>query len=209
MPQQALLHWDAENLWQQLEPELPGLSVEVVHSTLSTNSALLERARAVPDPNAGDSGATIRRSVESGAFGRRAIDLQPCLLVAEHQSAGRGRVGRAWQSRIGASLTFSLGLSLASRDWSGLSLAVGFLLAALSSLKLTSAITEHGLKPTESGTVVIQPGDTVHNLPKPGGEVVGPGVQVGTVYRLPDGRLVYVTPGKDGSGTSGDPGAAP
>ena len=71
----------------------------------------------------------VRRSVESGAFGRRAIDLQPCLLVAEHQSGGRGRQGRAWQSAAGASLTFSLGLPLAAADWSGLSLAVGVALA--------------------------------------------------------------------------------
>ncbi|RYY85770.1 MAG: biotin--[acetyl-CoA-carboxylase] ligase, partial [Comamonadaceae bacterium] len=39
--------------------------------------------------------------------------------------AGRGRLGRAWQSQPGASLTFSLGLMLAPADWSGLSLAVG------------------------------------------------------------------------------------
>ena len=43
------LQWGAEALWQQLMPLLPGLSVEVVHSTRSTNTTLLERARAVPD----------------------------------------------------------------------------------------------------------------------------------------------------------------
>ena len=71
----------------------------------------------------------MHRSVESAAFGRRAIDLQPCLLVAEQQSAGRGRMGRVWQSAQGASLTFSLGMPLAASDWSGLSLAVGVALA--------------------------------------------------------------------------------
>ncbi|MGZ5848695.1 MAG: biotin--[acetyl-CoA-carboxylase] ligase, partial [Ramlibacter sp.] len=55
----------------------------------------------------------------------RAGRLEPTLLVAERQSAGRGRLGRAWQGEPGASLTFSLGLVLAPRDWSGLSLAVG------------------------------------------------------------------------------------
>ena len=39
------LHWGAETLWQQLEPLLPGLSVEVVARTNSTNTQLLERAR--------------------------------------------------------------------------------------------------------------------------------------------------------------------
>jgi BirA family transcriptional regulator, biotin operon repressor / biotin---[acetyl-CoA-carboxylase] ligase len=123
------LQWGAEALWQQLEPLLPGLSVEIVHTTRSTNTALLERARAVPDTGPGSLDAVVRASVESGAFGRRRIDLQPCLLVAEHQTAGRGRQGRAWHSSPGASLTFSLALPLAVEDWSGLSLAVGVALA--------------------------------------------------------------------------------
>jgi len=67
----------------------------------------------------------VRRSVESAAFGRRAVDVAPCLLIAEHQSAGRGRQGRSWHSVAGASLTFSLGVPLTVADWSGLSLAVG------------------------------------------------------------------------------------
>lgn len=119
------LAWGAEALYQQLAPLLPGLSVEVLHSTTSTNSALLERARVLPENRRDGGDVVVRRSVESGAFGRRAADLQPCLLVAEHQSAGRGRQGRTWKSVPGASLTFSLGLPLALADWSGLSLAVG------------------------------------------------------------------------------------
>ncbi|MDE2298160.1 MAG: biotin--[acetyl-CoA-carboxylase] ligase [Burkholderiales bacterium] len=119
------LQWGAQALWQQLEPLLPGLSVEVVRRAESTNSALLERARALPDAPRDSADVRVRRSVESAAFGRRAVDLQPCLLVAEHQSGGRGRQGRLWQSAPGASLTFSLGLPLALADWSGLSLAVG------------------------------------------------------------------------------------
>ena len=93
----------AEALWQQLEPLLQGLSVEVLASCPSTNTTLLERARAG--------------------------DLAPCLLVAEAQTQGRGRLGRAWVSAPGASLTFSLALPLAPRDWSGLSLAVGVAVA--------------------------------------------------------------------------------
>ncbi len=123
------LQWGAEALWQQLEPLLPGLSVEVVHSTISTNTALLDRARVVQESELEAGNVQVRRSVESGAFGRRAVDVQPCLLVAEHQSGGRGRQGRAWHSAPGASLTFSLSLPLASSDWSGLSLAVGVALS--------------------------------------------------------------------------------
>ena len=49
----------------------------------------------------------------------------PLLVSASRQTAGRGRLGRAWQSDD-ASLTFSLALPLpAELDLSGLSLAVG------------------------------------------------------------------------------------
>jgi BirA family transcriptional regulator, biotin operon repressor / biotin---[acetyl-CoA-carboxylase] ligase len=125
MPEPATLSWGAEALWQRLVPVLPGLSVEIVPRLMSTNTTLLERARAVPDSRSGALDAEVRRSVESGAFGRRAVDLQPCLLVAEQQSAGRGRQGRPWHSAPGASLTFSLGLPMRRADLSGLSLAVG------------------------------------------------------------------------------------
>jgi BirA family biotin operon repressor/biotin-[acetyl-CoA-carboxylase] ligase len=49
--------------------------------------------------------------------------------VAQEQTQGRGRQGRAWHAQPGSSLTFSLGLRLAPQDWSGLSLAVGVALA--------------------------------------------------------------------------------
>ncbi|MDB5819510.1 MAG: hypothetical protein JWQ11_3150 [Rhizobacter sp.] len=118
------MQWPVEDLWQQLEPLLPGLSVEVLPSCPSTNSALLERARTGP--------------------GRRSADALPCLLVAEDQTVGRGRMGRPWKSRPGASLTFSLSVPVAAADWSGLSLAVGVVLAeALQSLMVSSERRMH------------------------------------------------------------------
>jgi BirA family biotin operon repressor/biotin-[acetyl-CoA-carboxylase] ligase len=119
------MHWGAETLWEQLVPLLPDLSVEVVRSVPSTNTALLARARVSPVVEVTDGDVQLRRSIESGAFGRRAVDVAPCLLIAENQTAGRGRQGRSWQSAAGASLTFSLGVPLTVADWSGLSLAVG------------------------------------------------------------------------------------
>ena len=56
-------------------------------------------------------------------------DNRTCLLLADEQTAGRGRLGRQWQGQPGDALTFSLGLSLSPTDWSGLSLAVGCCLA--------------------------------------------------------------------------------
>ncbi len=136
------LAWRAEPLWQQLEPYLPGLSVEVLARAESTNTLLLDRARLdsgrldAPVTTPGTLEAMRSRGREGGdvdsdsaPFGRRAGDTHPALLVAEHQTLGRGRQGRTWVAQPGASLTFSLGLPLAPRDWSGLSLAVGVTLA--------------------------------------------------------------------------------
>ena len=92
-----------EAVWQAVVPDLPGFTVEVLPSIDSTNTELMRRARA-------------------GA-------MEPVLLAAEEQTAGRGRLGKAWHSRAGQSLTFSLALPLAPADWSGLSLAVGVSLA--------------------------------------------------------------------------------
>jgi BirA family biotin operon repressor/biotin-[acetyl-CoA-carboxylase] ligase len=97
------MNWKAEAIWEAVAPLLPGFTAEVLPEIDSTNSELMRRARAG--------------------------QAEPVLLVAEHQSAGRGRLGRGWHSAPGDSLTFSLALPLAPADWSGLSLAVGASLA--------------------------------------------------------------------------------
>ena len=111
------MNWQVDALWQSLSPLLPGIGIEVLARTESTNTVLLDRVR-------GDHARSTQAS-----YGRRAYDLQPCLLVAEHQTQGRGRMGRSWQSGPNGSLTFSLGLPLELADWSGLSLAVGAAIA--------------------------------------------------------------------------------
>src|SRR5215468_7869290 len=73
----------------------------------------------------------------------------------------------------------------------GIVLSVAFLLAALSSLHLSGAITKSGLKST-SKEITLKPGQKVAPLPTPGPNAIGRGVPAGTVYRLDDGRLVYV-----------------
>jgi hypothetical protein len=74
----------------------------------------------------------------------------------------------------------------------GIVLAVAFLLAALSSLHLSGTITRNGLRAAPTTTVVVTPGQRVAPLPTPGGRTIGRGTQVGIVYRLADGRLVFV-----------------
>jgi BirA family biotin operon repressor/biotin-[acetyl-CoA-carboxylase] ligase len=98
---------DNPTRWQALQPLLapldPQALVEHVSDIDSTNTELMRRARAG--------------------------DTRTCLLLADTQSAGRGRLGRQWHSRPGDALTMSLGLRLAPQSWSGLSLAVGCSLA--------------------------------------------------------------------------------
>ncbi len=98
--------WPAEAIWEAVSPNLSGFTVEILPELDSTNTELMRRARA---------GQT-----------------EPSLLVAERQTAGRGRLGRVWldgdgagAEAVGSSLKFSLGLPLQRQDWSGLSLAVG------------------------------------------------------------------------------------
>jgi BirA family transcriptional regulator, biotin operon repressor / biotin---[acetyl-CoA-carboxylase] ligase len=137
------LHWQTQALWHGLEPLLPGLSIDVVARCASTNSELLERARIAPQAVAGRPGDAAHLEP---CVGRRQADLQPCLLVAEQQTAGRGRLGRSWRSARGASLTFSLALLLTPRDWSGLSLAVGVALAQALQPRAGDAPWRLGLK---------------------------------------------------------------
>lgn len=95
--------WPLEALWQAIEPTLPGFTCEMLPTVDSTNSELMRRFK---------KGQT-----------------EPVLLVAEQQTAGRGRLGRQWHSVRGDSLTFSIGMMLSPAAWSGLSLAVGVSLA--------------------------------------------------------------------------------
>jgi BirA family biotin operon repressor/biotin-[acetyl-CoA-carboxylase] ligase len=97
------LPWDTAGLQQALQASLAGLQVQALARIGSTNTHVLDLLRRGAAP--------------------------ALLVVAESQTQGRGRNGRAWQSQPGASLTFSLGLPLAPVDWSGLSLAVGTALA--------------------------------------------------------------------------------
>jgi len=109
--------WDLASQEQRLQAVEPGLRLEVVARIGSTNSALLERA------------ASQRAGADGGFCGRANPSWQTCLLLAHEQTHGRGRQGRAWHACPGASLTFSLALTMAPREWSGLSLAVGLALA--------------------------------------------------------------------------------
>lgn len=174
-----VLSWPVSALADALAPWLPGSLVEVTAEIDSSNSELMRRAR-------------------TGA-------LAPTLLVAEAQSAGRGRLGRQWQSAAepGAALSFSLGLPLAPRggDWSGLSLAVGLALAeALHPeirLKWPNDLWWQGRK--LAGILVETAGTGEPGAPRC--VVVGVGVNIapllGTGFSTPPAWLQALLPGID------------
>ncbi len=79
----------------------------------------------------------------------------------------------------------------------GIVLSVAFLLAALSSLDLTSALTgkaESEQRRTRAADAVVKQRDQqVKRVEiKPGEKVVGRGKPIGTVYQLADGRTIIV-----------------
>ena len=80
------VRWYPEDLWQHTAPVLPGFTVEVLPRIDSTNTELMRRARA---------GQT-----------------EPILLIAEDQTAGKGRQGRPWSNAPG-----SVGVS--AEGWEG------------------------------------------------------------------------------------------
>ena len=82
----------------------------------------------------------------------------------------------------------------------GIVLSVAFLLAALSSLKLDDILTNEKvevIRNTSKGQQIItRQGQKVTRIQlQPGQRVVGRGDRIGSVYRLNDGRVVYVEDG--------------
>lgn len=92
---------DVGRLQEAVRHRLPDMSVEVVPEAPSTNVLVVERGRA----------------------GAR----EGLVVVAEHQTAGRGRLDRTWETPARSGLTFSLLLRprAPARSWPWLPLLVG------------------------------------------------------------------------------------
>jgi BirA family biotin operon repressor/biotin-[acetyl-CoA-carboxylase] ligase len=106
------LSLDSDQILLHCTAQAQAVVIDVVQQTGSTNSDLLDRLARL-------TGAVV--------------------LVAEHQTAGRGRAGRSWLSGAGASLTFSVAwpFSRSPQALLGLPLAVGVALAeALTELQV-------------------------------------------------------------------------
>jgi BirA family biotin operon repressor/biotin-[acetyl-CoA-carboxylase] ligase len=93
---------DLRRLETALPDRLPGMTIEVVDEAPSTNALVGERAR---------------DGVDEGL-----------VVVAEHQTAGRGRLDRVWEAPARSALTFSVLLrpTAPTRSWPWLPLLVGY-----------------------------------------------------------------------------------
>jgi hypothetical protein len=78
----------------------------------------------------------------------------------------------------------------------GIVLALAFLIATLSSLKLDDLLTREDVTVVRNTggerTVIVKDGQRVRTLRLEGRKVVGEGRRIGSVYRLADGRTVWV-----------------
>lgn len=125
-------------------------------------------------------------STNSLLLERAATAAQGTVLVAEHQTAGRGRLGRVWQSSLGGGLTFSVLWRFpgGASSLAGLSLAVA--VAMLRGLKAARV----------PGVEVKWPNDLISGFRKVGGilietqgDMLGPStavIGIGLNFRLPD-----------------------
>ncbi len=137
-------------------PELlPDLTIEVVDELPSTNAAAAQRA------------------LEGGPDG--------LVVVAEHQSAGRGRLDRTWETPPGTAVTFSLLLrpTTPTRAWPWLPLLTGYAVDKA----LTSVGLEAGVKWPNDVLIGEKKvaGILVERIETPDGPaaVVGVGINVG------------------------------
>jgi len=139
--------------------------LDVVERTASTNADLLARA-ASPD---------------------RGADVAGAVLIAEHQTAGRGRHGRGWSAGPRTQITMSVGVSVVDvpvAAWGWLSLATG--VAVVDAVAAVTGIRA-GLKwPND---VLAGPPESRGKLAGILAEVARPAVVIGVglnVARAPD-----------------------
>lgn len=152
-----------ERIRDALGPVARRLDVDLVEHVASTNSALMQRASA---------------GAPSGA-----------CLVAEIQTAGRGRRGRVWHSAFGGSLTFSLlwRVDKGAASLGGLSLVAG--LAIVRALR-TLGIGESQVGLKWPNDVVAGPRKLAGVLIESQGDMLGPTavvIGVGINVNLPEG----------------------
>lgn len=131
-------------------------------------------------------------STSSELARRAAMSTSPCACLAEIQTRGRGRRGRAWQTPLagGIALSFLRGFDGGMAELSGLSLVAG--------LAVLRAFADSGV----SGAALKWPNDVVADgrklggiLVELGGDALGPChaiVGIGINLRMPRGEMASI-----------------
>jgi BirA family biotin operon repressor/biotin-[acetyl-CoA-carboxylase] ligase len=168
---------DADRLAAADPDLLPGLTVEVVDEAGSTNALVAERAQA---------GAS-----------------EGLVVVAEHQTAGRGRLDRTWETPARSALTFSVLLrpTAPTQTWPWLPLLAGYAVdKALKALGFEAAVKWPNDVLLDGRKVA---GILVERVETPAGPaaVIGVGVNVGMTAEelpVPDATSLAVAAGSTG-----------
>ena len=104
-------------------PTAPALDEQTMHRLLRQGAVSRNDGvwRVQVVERAGSTNSDLLASIRADGFGA------PTLLAAEHQTAGRGRLGRVWNAAPGASLTvsFALRVERAMSALDGVTLACG------------------------------------------------------------------------------------
>ncbi len=159
--------------WQRLEQrevarflgrDAGRFDIEILPEAASTNTLLLQRA--APD--------TANGGAASGS-----------VLAAELQTAGRGRMGRAWHSGLGTALTFSLlwRFDCGLNALSGLSLAVG-----VAQMRVLKSLDARGVQLKWPNDIIAGQGKLAGVLVEAQGDMLGPSavvIGIGLNYTLP------------------------
>ena len=159
--------------WQRLEQgevarflgsDAGRFDVEILPEAASSNTLLLQRAAA------------------DTANGRAA---RGSVLAVELQTAGRGRMGRAWHSGLGTALTFSLLWRFACglNALSGLSLAVG-----VAQMRVLKSLDAQGVQLKWPNDIITGQGKLAGILVEAQGDMLGPStvvIGIGLNYTLP------------------------
>ena len=121
----------------------PRLAIRILRSTAANVGAVVERASAIP-PRPWPPGWTVDHVAETGSTNADLLATATSrpdrsVLVADHQTAGRGRLDRRWDAPPGTNLLVSLLFHDVPEDPGDLTRRVG--LAAVDACRETAGVT--------------------------------------------------------------------
>lgn len=116
-------------------------------------------------PETGSTNADMRDLLASAALTGDTIPA-PMVLLADHQTAGRGRLDRSWQAPPGSSVLMSIGMPVAAIDVSRRGLATTCL--ALAVTDATAAIGLSQVRIKWPNDLVVEPSEPHSDSPEDG-----------------------------------------